>query len=67
MAPRKLWKTEITIWTNYNPTKVPVSRLAQEGESGAGYIARAHSELISSPCMQDDGPPEDFFDDDATN
>jgi hypothetical protein len=62
-GPRKLWKTEIVIWSDFNPTKVPVARLAQEGESGSAYIGKAHSELISSPYGMDDSPPEDFFED----
>ena len=61
-GPRKLWKTEITIWTEWDPRKTEVSHLARAGESGDGYITKAHSELISSPYVQDDGPPEDFFD-----
>lgn len=61
-GPRKLWRTEITIWTSWDPRKAEVSALARAGESGDGYITKAHSELISSPYVQDDGPPEDFFD-----
>jgi hypothetical protein len=61
-GPRQLWKTEITIWTEWDPQKVPVSRLAAAGEGGDGYISKAHSELVASPYEQDDAPPEDFFD-----
>lgn len=60
-GPRQLWRTDITIWTEWDPQKVPVSRLAQEGESGMAYISKAHSELVASPYEQEDGPPEDFF------
>lgn len=60
---RKLWKTEIVIWSEFDPTKVPVARLAREGESGSAYIGKAHSELISDPYGMDDSPPEDFFND----
>lgn len=60
-APRRLWKTEIVVWTDYDPTKVPLERLVQEGISGQGYISKGHSELVADPYAQDDGPPEDFF------
>ena len=61
-GPRRLWKTEIVIWSAYDPQKIEVSELARDGEQGDAYITKAHSELISSPYVQDDGPPEDFFD-----
>jgi len=61
-GPRKLWKTTTVIWTEYDPTKVTPGRLVAEAETGRAYMAVCHSELISSPYMQDDGPPEDFFD-----
>jgi hypothetical protein len=57
---RKLWKTEIVVWTPWNPVKVPVSRIVAAGEGGDGYIGRAHSELVSSPYQQEDGPPDDW-------
>jgi hypothetical protein len=60
-GPRQLWKTEITIWSQFDPRKVKASRLALVGEVGDAYISKAHSELVSSPYEQDDGPPEDFF------
>lgn len=60
-GPRKLWRTEIVIWTEFDPRKVEVSALAREGEVGNGYIAKAHSELVSNPYAQEDGPPEDLF------
>jgi len=60
-GPRQLWKTEIVIWTDYDPQKVPLSRLVAEGEGGTAYISKGHSELVASPYQQDDGPPEDFF------
>lgn len=60
-GPRQLWKTEIIIWSSFDPRKTPVARLAQMGEVGDAYISKAHSELVSGPYEQDDGPPEDFF------
>jgi len=67
-APRQLWKTEIVVWSEYDPQKVPPGRLVAEAEGGTAYMTRCHSELISSPYMQDDGPPESFFgDEEAEN
>jgi len=60
-APRQLWKTEIVIWTDIDPRKMEVSRLAREGESGHGYIGKAHSELVAGWRDDPDGPPEDMF------
>lgn len=61
-GPRKLWKTEIVIWTEVNPCAIPPGRLVQMFENSRdAYMGRCHSELISSPYVQDDGPPEDFF------
>ncbi len=62
-APRKLWKTSIVVWSEYDPQKVPPGRLVVEAESGDAYMAVCHSELISGPYEQDDGPPESFFGD----
>ena len=61
-APRQLWKTEIVIWSDFDPQKVPVSKLAQEGEFGSGaYIGKAHSETVVGWQSLPDAPPEDFF------
>lgn len=60
-GPRQLWKTEIVVWTDYDPQKVRLERLVQEGVSGTAYISKGHSELVANPYEQDDGPPEDFF------
>ena len=60
-APRKLWKTEIVIWSDWDPQRTPVSKLAQEGESGSAYIGRAHSAHVAGWQGDEDAPPEDFF------
>jgi len=60
-SPRKLWKTEVVIWSEFDPQKTPVSALAREGESGSAYIGKAHSELVSGWEEDPDAPPQDFF------
>lgn len=60
-APKQLWKTEIVIWSDFDPQKVSVSRLAQEGEDGAAYIGKAHSELVAGWQHDPDAPSDDFF------
>lgn len=60
-GPRKLWKTEIVIWSEFDPQKVPPGRLVSEAEEGVAYMSKCHSEQLSNPYEQDDGPPEEFF------
>jgi hypothetical protein len=60
-SPRKLWKTEIVIWSEWDPQKTEVSVLARAGESGSAYIGKAHSELVAGWREDPDAPSEDFF------
>jgi hypothetical protein len=60
-GPRKLWRTEIVIWSEEKADKIPPGRLVQMCEAGQrAYMSRCHSELVTSPYVQDDGPPDDW-------
>jgi len=61
-GPRKLWKTTVVIWSEFDPQTVEIDRLISEGIGGEAYISKQHAELVSDPYSQEDGPPEDFFD-----
>ena len=61
-GPRKLWRTEIVIWSSVNPCSIPPGRLVQMYENGQdAYMSKCHSEQVASPYIQEDGPPEEFF------
>jgi hypothetical protein len=60
-GPRKLWRTDIVIWSEWDPQKTPVSALAREGEGGRAYISKAHSEHVPGPFNIEDGPSEEFL------
>jgi len=62
MGPRRLWKTTIVVWSEFDPQRVPEDRLVREAVDGQAIITKRESVLVSSPYSQDDGPPEDFFD-----
>jgi len=61
MAPRKLWKTTIVIWTEEDAQKISPGRLVLLAETGDGYMSRCSSALIDNPYVQEDGPPVEAF------
>ena len=61
-GPRKLWKTEITVWSEFDPQKIEASALVREAEQGDAIITKCEAHHVASPYVQDDGPPESFFD-----
>lgn len=61
-GPRKLWKTTIVVWSEFDPQKVETDRLIREATDGQAIITKQHAELVSDPYSQEDGPPEYFFD-----
>jgi hypothetical protein len=63
-GPRKLWKTVITVWTEFDPRKMSSVKLIAHPDT---YWHGSSSELVSDPYKQDDGPEEDFFDKDQAD
>jgi hypothetical protein len=60
-GPRKLWKTTIVVWSEFNPNRVETVSLVREAVDGQAIITKQESELVSDPYSQEDGPPEEFF------
>lgn len=60
-GPRKLWKTTIVVWSEFDPQGISPVKLISHPDV---YWHGSDSELISGPYKQDDGPDEDFFDKD---
>jgi hypothetical protein len=59
-APRKLWKTEIVVWTEYQPKGMNPHHLMRDAQMN-GHVHVAGEELVSNPYEQDDGPPREAF------
>jgi hypothetical protein len=60
-GPRKLWRTTIVVWSAYDPQTLEIANLIHDAVDGQAIITKQDSELVSNPYMQEDGPPEDFF------
>lgn len=44
---RKLWKSTIVIYSDYDPHTLELSDLAREAESGDAYCAGMESEIVN--------------------
>jgi len=60
-GPRKLWKTTIVVWSEFDPQKLEMVNLIREATDGQAIITKQDAELVSDPYSQEDGPPEEFF------
>jgi len=60
---RKLYKTMITIWSEFDGASVELSDLSREAESGVAFCSRQVSILIEDPGADPDWEETDFFDD----
>lgn len=55
---RNLWRTTIEIWTDYDPSHMEISDLAQEATTGDAYCTHQIVERIADP---DKFPETEFF------
>lgn len=55
---KKLWKTTITIWTDYDPTDVELEDLAREATCGDAYCSGQSAEAVIDAAQF---PQTDFF------
>lgn len=56
----KLWKTEIVIWSKYNPQEVELEDLAREATYGSAYCSKQRSRFIETE-YDDDWDYTEFF------
>ena len=61
-APRKLWKTNVVVWTDYPPRGMDPQRLVNDASMN-GHVQLGEEFEISNPYDQPDGPPPAAFED----
>jgi hypothetical protein len=60
--PKKLYKTTIIIWSEYDPTfKIEVDELARDAMSGESYCSKQDTEEIEDPTKDPDWDGTEFF------
>lgn len=58
----KLYRSTITIWSEFDPRQLELSALAREAESGAAYCSKMQACEIEHPEEDPDRDGTDFFD-----
>ena len=58
----RLWKTEIVIWSEFNPQEVELEDLARDATSGNAYCSKQRSRFVVVDD-DDDWDNTEFFDD----
>lgn len=59
---KNLYKTHITIWSEYDPSDVEVNELADDAINGSSYCSKKGSEFIKEPDEDNDWDGTEFFD-----
>ena len=59
--PKKLFKTTIVIWSEYDTTEVELEDLAREASSGDAYCSRYRSVAVEAPATDPDFDDTEFF------
>src|SRR5438876_1975596 len=57
-----LYKTSITIWSEYDTAELELTDLAHRAETGDAYCSRKTSALVAEPEKDPDWDGTDFFD-----
>lgn len=60
--PKALYKTNIVIWTDYNPQSVELENLAREAQSGDAYCSKQEARMVVDPAADPDWDGNSFFD-----
>jgi len=64
MTPKKLWKTTMVVWTDYDPANSEIADLARDATNGPAYCSKQESVLV--PRVKLDQDPDwdgtEFFD-----
>ena len=65
LAPthRPLYKTEITIWSDYDPQGVELADLARDAVDGASYCSKQETTLVENPAQDPAWDNTEFFND----
>lgn len=59
--PKKLWKTTLIIWSDFDPHEIEIDHLAKEAVSGMAYCSKDKKEHVTVAEDKDwDGT--EFFD-----
>lgn len=61
MAPKKLWKTTIVIWSDYDPAELDASDLARDAERGDSYCSKQESVAVDDPAGDPEWDGTEFF------
>lgn len=56
-----LYKTCVTIWTDFDPTGMSLSDLGWQAEAGDGYCSSMSCDLIPEPEKDKDWDGSEFF------
>jgi hypothetical protein len=65
--PKNLWKTKITIWSDYDPQSVALEDLARDATSGEAYCSKNSAVLVENPTEDLEWDGNKFFDCDEEN
>ena len=63
MAPRKLYKTTIVIWSDADVSGLEMSGLARDAECGDSYCSTLSTELVEDPEKDPHWDGTEFFSD----
>lgn len=58
---RPLYKTEITIWSDYDPQGVELADLARDAVDGGSYCSKQETTLIENPTLDTAWDGTEFF------
>ena len=58
---KKLYKTTIVIWSEFDPSKLEIDDLAEDAVSGESYCSVSRTELIEEPEKDPEWDGTEFF------
>lgn len=59
---KSLYKATITIWSEFDPTKLELTELAHEAEVGEAYCSKLAAIKVDKPSADPDWDGTEFFD-----
>jgi hypothetical protein len=64
MMTKRLYKTKLIIWTEYNPGLVELEDLARDATVGDAYCSQRLFDIVDEPDFDPDWDDTGFFDGD---